>query len=528
LVWASVDGGAFGVIGKTTGDTQADVLIQHGQVEWYVEAQFNGCPSTQSAHRVFNVPVAQGCGGQAATNLAPANVTVTSGDVTFTWSAVPNAIAYEVWLGLSGATPSIVASTQTPSFHTTVAAGPLEFFIRTLFNGCDPVDSAHAQFVFTPPVNCLTQTPILIAPADGASLVSPVDFSAAAVPGATQYRLFVGSNQVAQSATPQFLGVAVTQGPVSWSIEAAQQGCTSLRSTTGTFTVVAPPAPCADPPVPSLRADATASDGVQYTVRVSPLANALYEVQEATGSSFADAVGTTSSSTSFAFTHVAPTSAPLVFHYRVRSINKCTGTRSQFSDEITVTVLSSKPAGGGEANGSTPADNPQATHYQILVGGPNGNIAAAEGATFSATTNVPWLSVTPSTGTVPAGGITLNVTADPKGLPIGTNTGAVEVSFAASSSAAGKRVAPRDGTPPTTTTVSVNLTAPVTSTAKSGPPPDALIIPAVAHAAGINSQFQSDVRITNTAALTVKYQLTFTPSGEEGSKNGFQTTVSIE
>src|SRR5204862_1638380 len=123
--------------------------------------------------------------------------------------------------------------------------------------------------------------------------------------------------------------------------------------------------------------------GVQYIVRLSPLANALYEIQEATGSSFANATGATSSSPQFAFTHVAPTSDPLVFHYRARSINKCTGTRSQFSDEITVTVLSSKPAGGGEANGSTPADNPQATHYQILIGGPNGSIAAAEGATFS-------------------------------------------------------------------------------------------------------------------------------------------------
>src|SRR5205085_538173 len=168
-LWVDIDGGGAQDVATTNGATTATVALTGNSVKWYVEAQFNGCPSTQSVHRVLNVPVAQTCGGQGATNLAPANVTVTSGDVTFTWSAVPNAIAYEVWLGLSGATPSIVASTQTPSFHTTVAAGPLEFFIRTLFNGCDPVDSAHAQFVFTPPANCLTQTPILIAPADGAS-----------------------------------------------------------------------------------------------------------------------------------------------------------------------------------------------------------------------------------------------------------------------------------------------------------------------------------------------------------------------
>src|SRR5204863_4240306 len=96
------------------------------------------------------------------------------------------------------------------------------------------------------------------------------------------------------------------------------------------------------------------------------------------------------------------------------------------------------------------------------------------------------------------------------------------------SSASKSRIAPRDGTPGSTTTISVNLVAPVSSTPKSGPPPDALIIPAVAHAAGINSQFQSDVRITNTAAVTVKYQLTFTPTGDGGNANGLQTNLSIE
>src|SRR5207253_10121450 len=108
----------------------------------------------------------------------------------------------------------------------------------------------------------------------------------------------------------------------------------------------------------------------------------------------------------------------------------------------------------------------------------------------------------------------------PKGLPVGTNTGAVDVKVTGGVSAANSRISPRDGTGSSTTTISVNLTQPVSSTPKSGPPPDALIIPAVAHAAGINSQFQSDVRITNTAAVTVKYQLTFTPTGDAGSANG--------
>jgi hypothetical protein len=525
LVWASIDSAPFGVLGTRSAETQFQAVIAHGHVEWYVEAQFNGCPSTESAHRSFDIPAAQVCTNTPATNLSPANVTLTNGAVDFSWTPVPNAVGYELWLGLSGATPSVVASTPVPSLHTTVAAGAIEYFVRTFVSGCDLVDSAHATFTYIPPPNCPAQAPMLVTPADNAQLVSPVDFSAAAVPGTTQYRLFIGNTQVATSAAPLFLGIPVPVGPVSWSVEAAVDGCAPVRSAAGSFTIIDPPPPCADPAVPSLRADATASDGVKYFVRLSPLPNALYEIQEATSSSFADAQGTTSSSPQFSFSHVAPTADPVLFHYRARSINQCNGNRSQFSDEVTVTVLSSKSGDSSEANGSTPADNPQVTHYQILIGGSSG-IAASVGTMFTATTNVAWLTVTPSSGIVPAGGITLDVAADPKGLPVGTNTGAVDVKFG-SSSAAGSRVAPRDGGG-STTTVSVNLVQPVSPTAKSGPPPDALIIPAVAHAAGINSQFQSDVRLTNTAAITIKYQLTFTPSGEDGSKDGRQTTLSVD
>ncbi|HEX6087862.1 MAG TPA: hypothetical protein VF266_25240, partial [Thermoanaerobaculia bacterium] len=60
------------------------------------------------------------------------------------------------------------------------------------------------------------------------------------------------------------------------------------------------------------------------------------------------------------------------------------------------------------------------------------------------------------------------------------------------------------------------------------PPPDSLIIPAVAHAGGINSQFQSDVRVSNTSAQAIEYLLTFTPSGDSGIAEGQQTQFTIE
>jgi hypothetical protein len=76
--------------------------------------------------------------------------------------------------------------------------------------------------------------------------------------------------------------------------------------------------------------------------------------------------------------------------------------------------------------------------------------------------------------------------------------------------------------------VGVSKTTPVNPTAKSAPPPDALIIPAVAHADGMNSKFQSDIRVTNTSSKLLQYQVTFTPSGGNGLAGGKQTTFNIE
>jgi uncharacterized repeat protein (TIGR01451 family) len=532
-VWASVDGAPFAVIGITTNDTILETIIGHGIVDWYVEVEFNGCPSTESERRIVTVPSAQSCNNAAPTNLAPSNATLGSNAVDFTWNAAPNAIGYEVWLGLKGAVPALIGTTTATTFHATVFAGELEWFVRALFNGCDAVDSAHAFFVFAPPANCTATAPILVTPFDGAPLVSPVDFTFSAVTGATQYRLIIDGVQIATTTVPHFAGVSIANGVHEWLVEAAFNGCPPLRSTAGTFTVVPAPPPCANPAIPELRANATASTGVTYVVHLTPLPNATYELQESTSPSFAGAVSLTSPAPAFPRVHVNNGAVPQVYYYRARAINKCNGNRSLFSPAITVTILPPATNDPTQTNGSTPVDNPQATHYTIHLGGTGassndaGIVAAAEGTPFSATTNMPWLKVTPSTGVVPAGGIDLDVTADAKGLPVGTSTGAVDVTLGAAGTSSNK-VKPADGTSTTTTTVSVNLVAPVSATPKSGPPPDALVIPAVAHAAGVNSQFQSDVRLTNTAAQTVKYQVTFTPSGEAGNKSGLQTALSVE
>jgi hypothetical protein len=129
------------------------------------------------------------------------------------------------------------------------------------------------------------------------------------------------------------------------------------------------------------------------------------------------------------------------------------------------------------------------------------------------------MSVSPTTGNAPA---TLTVTVNTAGLPEGTNTGTVQVTFTTP-----KTIEPLGSA---SAAVPVNVSA-VTSTSpvpKSAFPPDnALIIPAVAHADGLNAQFVSDIRIANTFNQQVRYRLTYTPSNTNGTQAGTQTTINV-
>ncbi len=541
-VWASINGAAFAPIANPPASvTTLHVTFTTGTVSWYVEALFDGCASIASAPQSFTIPPAQNCNNAAATPLAPANnVTLTTGFVEFDWSAVANAIGYELWLSIDGGAPSLAGTTTTTSLSRTVGTGSIEWYVRTLFDRCDAVDSAHARFTFTPPADCSVARSILIAPFDGSPAVFvPFDLRWSSVPGATKYNVWLAAGP----AMPKVIGTTAAlhldnqsapAGPVTWSVEALFDNCPPVQSTASTFTAVPPPPACATPAVPQPRAESTVSSDVQYVIRwtpVGPNGTTQYELQASGDPAFPDPNSITIDGSEFPFKSVNPTNTPLTYYFRVRAISMCNGARSLFSPPVAVQVLPSNVTDPSNATGSTPADNPQTTHYQIHLDGGNGPlaggaIAAAAGDTFVATTNQPWLTVSPSSGTVAPGGTTLNVTAKTDGLPVGTSTAAVNVSFA--SSTGSNHVSPLGTTPPATTTVSVSLVQPVSPTAKNAPPPDALIIPAVAHADGINSKFQSDVRVTNSSAQPMKYQVTFTPTGDAGITQGKQTTLDID
>jgi uncharacterized repeat protein (TIGR01451 family) len=546
-VWASINGADFAAIAtRPAAVTTLHFTFTTGSIVWYVEALFDGCASLATSKQSFTIPPAQNCNNSAATPTAPSNnASLTNGFVEFDWSATANAVGYELWLSIDGGTPSLAGSTTATFLRRTVGTGNIEWFVRTLFDRCDPVDSAHFHFNFTPPADCSVARAILTAPVDGAAVVfAPFDLHWSNVPGAAQYKVWLAAGADA----PKVIGttsalhldnVTASAGPVTWSVEALFDNCPAVRSTASTFTAAAPPPPCSTPDIPQTRAESTASTNVDYVIRwtpAGPKATTQYELQESTDAAFTAPLSITTDASERSFTHTNSGDAPVTYYYRVRAIGTCNGARSLFSLAVAVQVLPSNVTDPSNANGSTPADNPQPTHYELHLGGGSngasvkGAIAAAAGDTFTATTNQPWLTVSPSSGIVAPEGTTLNVIANTNGLPVGTSTAAVNVTFGSStgSSTGSSRSIPLGNPPPATTTVSVNLVQPVSPTAKNAPPPDALIIPAVAHANGINSKFQSDVRVTNSSAQPMKYQVTFTPTGDTGITQGKQTTVDIE
>jgi hypothetical protein len=259
---------------------------------------------------------------------------------------------------------------------------------------------------------------------------------------------------------------------------------------------------------PSLAAPPVAPSGSDYTVTWTAVseANATYEVQESTNADFTNPTTSTTSSLSKTFRHDQGTTA--TYYYRVRATS-CGGssltTFSQSASTIVQAPLPPQSSKGADAIvpfGST-------TPVRIPI-----HIDAAQDVAFTAATDKPYLTVTPSSGTIPAGGATVTVTANPSALPPGANTGTLNVTAAGGASLA-------------KTPVSVSLVTPVTPGGKSLPPGNALIIPVVTHVNGAAGPFQSDVRLTNASAADIKYDLTFTPSGSDGTKVGRKTQLTV-
>ena len=519
-LWASLDGAPFAAVGETA-ETTFRATLARGAVSWFVESLYPGCASVESPMFHFTIPPAPSCGTALPELVSPAHgVVVSDGNVTFDWDPVPDAMGYELWLSLADGTPALIGTTTTETSLThSVPAGALEWFVRALIDRCPPRDSQRARFTFTPPSTCAEhQRPILIEPLDDVRASAPLAFDWSAPAEATSYELFtIRGNappvRVAESVANHVGGVNLPAGPMRWFVRAHfGAGCSPLDSAEHDLELVPAPPACSTLPAPVIAAPGQISGGTQLRVQWSPVPGAsAYQLEIAGNPAFTDAQTVSTTATQ----HPIVGSAGTTLHVRVRALDlHCETTNvSAFSAPARIFIL--PPA---SPIGSTPLADPAPLTFTYVLG------AEYAGQSFTALSKQPWLSVTPSSGVVAADGTTLTIVAGTNGLPVGTTLGAVSITLNAS---AGRGVAANDATV-LSTSFSISLVTPVTPTTKTTPPPDALIIPAVAHADGINSHFQSDVRVSNTSPRLITYQLTFTPSGNSGITQGQQSTFSIE
>ena len=444
---------------------------------------------------------------------AGATGVATSG--TLIWTDV-DAILYRVFLGPAGSGCSIefASSGTTNVAYSGLAPGTdYEWRVEAVRSGCPVRTSSCSKFRTA--TSCNAAAPTLISPANGSTALSPIEFKWSAVNGATKYEVFasagVGSPQSIGTTTETSLTASIDDGTVQWYVIASVPDCGPLQSATGQFNN------CNRPDAPVARVVGEATSGQTYKVEWDAVIGAIrYEIDEADNSDFLNAQTKSTVAMSAQFTHL--TEVARAFHYRVRAFSACAQQGGPYSTTIRVVIIPLPPKSQQNPSVNVPAGSTEQVVQEVFIPGVPGQTL-----TFTASVDREWLFVTPASGELPPSGVLLRITAKPGELPNGTFTATVIVVITTPSTS-------RYGTTGSTTVsvpVSVNLVTPVTPvTKKTTPPPDTLIIPSVGHLDGINSHWQSDIRVTNVAGALQKYALTFVPADpKSGTK---QTNIEVQ
>ena len=264
---------------------------------------------------------------------------------------------------------------------------------------------------------------------------------------------------------------------------------------------------------PGLSVPPVTLTGVPYNVTWTAVSQqgATYIVEESTTPDFSvisDTRTTTSLSAQFQHSVTANTR----YNYRVHA-QQCSGAVGPFSSIVTIVVQSAPPSTTRGTDAVVPFGTTTPVDVPVVVR-VNASGKTALDTTFTAKTDKSYLTVTPSSGTVPASGnVSLTVTASAGSLPPGANTGTVSVTAGSST---------------TNVPVSISLVTPVGSSGKTFPPGNTLIIPIVTHVAGFTGPFQSDVRLANSSSGQVKYQVTYTPTQTDGTLSSKATVVPVD
>jgi hypothetical protein len=332
-----------------------------------------------------------------------------------------------------------------------------------------------------------------------------------------------GSGSPVLVAPPQF-----TAGTVSFWVRVTNR-CASNNSNAAVVTST-----CGNGGALTISAPAVSPASIGYVVSWngdSRLFN-KYELQESTTADFASpTIFTITDGTSRKIAAHTGLTSDKRFYYRVRGFAVCNNQPGEFSHATSTVIAAPLPANLSTYGLTAPqCDNPPCVITQPLLIGTfpqngKGEFALDAGDTFTVTSDKPLVTVTPSSGVIGAQGTNVNFQIDASKLPVGSSEATLSVTITPAGS--GKTaLASRTTTIP----ISVSLVTPVTPLPKdNNPPPNTLMIPAIAHADGASgSHFVSDVRVTNTSTQAITYQLAFTPTAIDGTTAGKLSTITVD
>ena len=270
---------------------------------------------------------------------------------------------------------------------------------------------------------------------------------------------------------------------------------------------------------PTISSPPVTQSGIEYPVTWSQVMDptAQFVVEESTAPDFS-ANNTKVPVNGFSRTFRHDVTNTTTYYYRVTPTNCAGGTPTTSGVSITVVKAPPPPDTSRNPQVTVPFGSTQPVSFPVFIPHPGttGPSASAD-PTFTVSVDKPYLTVTPSSGTIPPAGTKVTITATPGSLPAGGSTGTLTLTTSGLTTADTTKNIP----------VSINLVTPVAPGGRTTPPPNALIIPIVTHVNAAAGPFLSDVRLTNGTSQQVDYQITMTPTQTDGTTSSKVTIVPV-
>ncbi len=480
----------------------------------------NSCGSPQDSATITLTPAQ--CNAPAFTqNLSSQTITANTSVPLQVVVAGSATLTYQWYQGAAGVTTTPVG-TNSNAFTTPPLTTTTSYWVRVA-NSCGTIDSAVA--VLTVPGTCTA--PVLTGPGNATSSInsSLTLLVVAAGQGPFAYQWYEGTapdttKPIAGATADRLnLGPFSTSGATKYWVRVSNE-CGPTTSSTATVTIS-----CSTPAIPTLGAPQAIETAIDFNAYFTDTNATIFELQESTNPDFTNpATFAVTGATQFKVAPRPDLTQDTAFYYRVRAIASCDATLKSGYSATSKVVRRAARANDPSFAGTSGMTATMTLPYFIAGFPTSGKTALAD--TFSVTTDQPWVTVVPSSGALPSQGVTVQVKVDGSQVSDGTTMGTL--TLIRTQNAQGK-----DGlattVPPVSVPVSVSLATPVSPTPRTTTPSaQTLIIPAIAHAAGANqSQFKSDIRLTNTSLGAITYQLSWTPTRSNGTEKGLATQLTV-